>query len=326
MSNPTAGDVHINTPLTNFGQKYIQSENNFIALRAMPSLSVTKQSDLYYEFNRGDFLRDQAEERADGTESAGSGFRLGNDTYFAKVYAFHKDVTDRQRANADVQVNLDQSAAIWVAGKMVMKREVLFNTNFIGTGKWSTDYTPAAADRWNIGTSDPVIQMRLAKRTVQARTGYIPNKLVVSRDAYDALLDNDAVLSRIIGGATTNVPAQVQKQLLTQLFELEEILIQDAVINSAAADISDPDVKSIDFLSKGSALLYYAPNTLTMDEPTAGAQFNWTGFMGATPSGFRTLKFRMSASLQKDRIEGEMAFDQKITGPDLGYFFNQVLG
>ena len=326
MSNPTAGDVHVNTPLTNFGQRYLQSAANFIAMKAMPNLPVAKQSDQYYEFNRGDFLRDEAEERADNAESAGSGFRLSTDTYFAKVYAYHKDVTDRQRANADAQVKLDYSAAIWVAGKMVMKRETLFHSAYMATGKWTTDYTPAAGDRWNASTSDPVVQMRTAKRTIQGLTGYIPNKLVISRDAYDALLDNDAVLSRIIGGATKDVPAQVQKQLLTQLFELEEILIQDAVINTAAANIATPAAKSIGFLSSGRALLYYAPDSVTLDEPTAGCQFSWTGYLGSTPSGFRTKKFRMPESVQADRIEGEMSFDLKLTGPDLGYYFDAVLG
>jgi hypothetical protein len=114
------------------------------------------------------------------------------------------------------------------------------------------------------------------------------------------------------------------KQLLTQLFELEEIFIQDAVINTAAKDLSDPDVNTTAFLSTAQALLYYAPATLSLDEPTAGAQFSWTGYLGATPSGFRTLKIR-APLIQSDRIEGEMAFDQKITGADLGYMFNSVL-
>lgn len=325
MSNPTASDVHVNTPLTNFGQRYIQSATAFIAMRAMPNLPVGKQSDLYYEFNRGDFLRDEAEERADDAESVGSGFRLGTNTYFAKVYAIHKNVTDRQRANADVQVNLDNAATIYVASKMLIKRETLFNGIYMGAGKWTTEITPAAGDKWDASTSDPVVQVRLAKRTIQGLTGYIPNKMIIARDAYDALIDNDAILSRITGGATTDVPAMVLKTLLTQLFELEEILIQDAVINTAKADISDPTAADIQFLSTGQALLYYAPNSLTLDEPTAGAQFSWTGYTGATPSGFRASKFRMPASVKTDRIEGEMAFDQKITGPDLGYMFLSVL-
>lgn len=325
MSNPTAGDVHVNTPLTNFGQMYIQSASSFIAMRAMPNLPVSKQSDLYYEFNRGDFLRDQAEERADGAESAGSGFRLSTSNYFAKVYAFHKDITDRQRANADPQVRLENSATIWVSQKMLIKRETLFNTSYMGAGKWTTDKTPDAGDLWDASTSDPVVQVRLAKRTVQESTGYIPNKMIIARDAYDALLDNDAILSRINGGATTDLPAMVMKVLLTQLFELQEIFIQDAVVNTAVADISDPTVESTAFLSSAQALVYYAPDSLTLDEPTAGAQFSWTGFVGATPAGFRTKKFRLPEAVAAERIEGEMAFDQKITGIDLGYMFNDVL-
>ncbi len=324
MSNPTAGDVHVSVPLTNFGQRYIQSAANFIAMRAMPNLPVAKQADQYYEFNRGDFLRDEAEERADGTESAGSGFRLSTDTYFAKVYAFHKDVTDRQRANADAQVKLDNSATIWVASKMLIKRETLFNAKFMVGGSWTTTLDVTAGNGAWTAAGDPILDIREQKRIVQGITGYIPNKLIIARDAWDALLDNDAILSRIVGGATKEAPAFVQRALIAQLLELDEIFIQDAVINTAAADISDPDAKAIAFLSSDQALLYYAPNSLTLDEPTAGAQFSWTGYLGATPSGFRTSKFRMTA-IQSDRIEGEMAFDLKVTGPDLGVFFNNII-
>ena len=68
VTNPTAGDVHVNTPLTNFSEKWLQDQVAFIGLNAMPNLPVAKQSELYYEFSREDFFRDEAQERADGTE------------------------------------------------------------------------------------------------------------------------------------------------------------------------------------------------------------------------------------------------------------------
>ena len=223
VTNPTAGDVHVNTPLTNFGQKYLLNASQFIASRAMPNMPVSKQSDLYYEFNKADFLRDEATARADGTESAGGGFRLSTSPYYANVYAFHKDVTDRQRANQDNQVRLDQSATQWVTQKLLIRREILFQESYFTPGLWETDITPAAGDKWDTATGDPIAQIRLGKRTVQGTTGFRPNKLIIGRSAYDGLLDNDAILARITGGATTTVPALVMKQKLTELLELDEI-------------------------------------------------------------------------------------------------------
>lgn len=325
VTNPVAGDVHVNTPLTNFSQKYLQNAAAFVALTAMPNAPVTKQSDLYYEFDRDDFYRDEAEERADGTETQGSGFNLSTQPYFAKVYGFHKDVTDRQRANADTQVALDESATQFVMHKLMIKRERAFAQRFFGTGVWGTDLTGVAGapaggqfQKWSVATSDPIADIRLGARTIQQGTGYRPNRLLLGRESWDTLMDNDAILARITGGANTTLPAMVMRQLLSQLFEVEQIHVFDGVFTSTLEGVA-PQVRS--FIGGDNALLYYAPTTVSLNEPTAGVQFSWTGYTGATPNGQRIKRFRME-NLSSDRIEGEMAFDYKVTGAQLGYFFS----
>lgn len=317
VTNPTAGDVHVNTPLTNFSQKYLQGLDNFVALRAFPNAPVQKQSDLYYEFDRDDFLRDEAEERADGAESAGGGFSVSTNPYFAHVYAFHKDVTDRQRTNADSQVQLDNSATQYVAHKLAIRRERLWQDTFFKTGVWTTD---DATKDWSDAASDPIVDIRAAKQAIQKETGMRPNKMVIGRTAWDTLLDNDSVLSRIVGGATAGQPAIVLRGLLAALFELEEILVMEGIFTSS---VKGAAATTRAFIGGDDALLYYAPNTLGLEEPTAGAQFSWTGLLGNTESGTRIKRFRMEAN-EADRVEGQMAFDYKVTGADLGYFFSAV--
>src|SRR3989304_4511490 len=95
-TNPQAGDVHVNRPLTNFGMKFIQDANAFVASRAMPNLPVSFQSDLYYQYDIGDWNRRPGNGliRADGTESAGAQFKITTASYAALVRALHKDVSD----------------------------------------------------------------------------------------------------------------------------------------------------------------------------------------------------------------------------------------
>jgi hypothetical protein len=328
VTNPTAGDVHVNVPLTNFSQKFLQSADAFVGLRAFPNSPVAKQSDLYYVFDRSDFFRDEAKERADGTESAGGSFNLSTDPYFAKVYAFHKDVTDRQRANQDSQVQLDQSATQYITHKLLIRRERLFASTFFVPNIWFNGGTSASAGQnvnWSDSASDPISDIRTAIRGVHSRTGIRPNKMLIGRTGYDTLLDNDAVLARITGGATTSVPAMVMRQLLAALFELEEIFVMDSVYNSGAEGTGATlnQNENTTFIGADSALVYYAPNGLSLEEPTAGAQFSWTGLLGNTQNGMRIKRFRME-ELEADRVEAQMAFDYKVTAPELGHLFITV--
>lgn len=318
VTSPTAGDVHVNTPLTNFAQKYLQSQDMFIGGRAMPNHPVAKQSDLYYTFSRADFFRDEAQERADGTESAGSGFTLSTDPYFARVYAFHKDVTDRQRANQDSVIRLDNSATQFVTQKLLIRRDVLFQTEFFATTIWADDVTPGTL--WDAAGGTPIEDVRLGIRTVHSGTGMRPNKMIIGRTAWDSLLDSDDILSRITGGSTAGMPAKVQRELVASLFEIDQIFIWDGVVNSAQQGATE----STGFIgTSNDCLIYYAPDSLGVDEPTAGTMFSWTGFMGATENGMRIKRFR-EERLESDRIEGQMAFDFKVVASELGYFLSGV--
>lgn len=89
--NPTAGDVHVNAPLTNISIAYMQKAEMFIADKVFPMVPVQKQSDRYFVYPKGAWFRSEAKERAPGTESAGSGFEIDNTpTYYCKVTAIHK--------------------------------------------------------------------------------------------------------------------------------------------------------------------------------------------------------------------------------------------
>lgn len=311
-TSPNPGDIHINTPLTNFSQKYLLDQNMFIAGRAFPLASVMKQSDLYYVFNREDFFRDEAEERANGTQSAGGGFTVSNDSYFTRRYDFHKDITETDRANADSQIQLEQSSAQYVTHKMLIKRERLFAASYFDN---PAVWTSTANTDWT-GVADPVDDVMDAKTVVQGLTGYRPNKGIATRSAWDTLMKNDALLARISGGSNNNIPAQMKMELIMGWFELDQILILDGIYNTAL----EGSPMSNAFIGGDNFLLYYAPNAVGLNEPTAGVHFAWTGLLGNTPNGIRIK--RIDAPLEEaTRIEGSIAVDYKLTGPDLGYMF-----
>ncbi len=327
MTRPTAGDVHVNAPLTNMSVAYLQDQSNFIADRAFPNLPVAKQSDRYYVYDRADFNRDEMTQRAPGTESAGGGYDVDNTpTYFCPVYAYHKDIADQIRANEDTVLNSDRDAMQFVTHKALIKREREFARAALSTGIWGTEElgvtaAPGAGEFlvWNDPNSTPIEQIRTAKRAVLEQTGFEPNKFILGKSCFDALVDHPDIIERIKFGQTPGNPALANASTLAQIFEVQELLVCKAIVNTAQQGIAEAS----SFISGSNALLaFVAPNPGLMI-PSAGYTFSWNGFIGATGMGHRIKKFRLEREAS-DRVEVEMAFQHKVVGADLGYFFQDA--
>ena len=319
---PSRGDVHINQPLTALSIAFMQSAADFVADRVFPNIPVTKQSDAYYIFDRADFNRDEAQERAPGTESAGGSYGVSDETYYARVYSIHKDIPDQIRANADSVFSLDSEAAQYVTHKGLIRREKAFVDTFFKTGVWGTERAGVASSatgtqfiRWDESASDPILDIREGKTTVKEKTGFMPNVLTVSRSVYDSLIDNEDIVARLDRGQTDG-PAMVTRDALAALFELDEVLIMDSVENTAAKGLAEASR----FIGGKHALLSYRPNTPGLLTPSAGYTFSWTGLLGSTTAGMRIRTFRMD-HLDSDRVEMDQAFAHKRVAAELGYFF-----
>jgi hypothetical protein len=325
---PTPGDVHVNAPLTNISVAFIQSAADFVASRVFPNIPVSKQSDRYYTYNRGDFNRDEMELRAPGTESAGSGYSLDNTpTYFADRYSVHKDIPDEVRANADAALNPDREATVFVTTKALIKREKLFVGRYFKSGVWGTDIagvaaTPGAGEvlRWSDGNSDPIKHVRDAKRTIRQSTGFEPNKLVLGRAVYDALMDHPDIIDRVKYGQTAGAPAKGSLNALSTLFEIEEILVMNSIENTA----KEGQTAAHSFIGGKHAMLCHSAGSPGLMTPTAGYTFSWTGLMGNGIEGNRIRQFRLERE-GVDRVEIDMCFDLKVVAPELGYFFNGIV-
>jgi Phage major capsid protein E len=321
--NPTPGDVHVNAPLTNMSLAYVQGNDAFVADRVFPNIPVAKQSDLYWTYDRGHFWRDSMQLRAPATESKGFEYTVDSTpNYFCRVNALHHDIPDEVRANADSPLNPDRETTLLVTQLAMVKREKDWVAKYLTglTGTWTNAITGAASTQWDNGASDPIAAVRLGKRTIAQLAGIDPNTFVMGRAVYDALLDHPDIVDRIKYGQTPGSPALTNSQILAQIFGLDRVLVSNAVENVSAEGITN----SFSFIAgKHALLLYAAPNPGLMT-PSAGYTFSWTGFYGATSMGWRIKRFRME-HLNSDRIEIDMAYDQKLVSADLGYQFISIV-
>ena len=327
--NPTPSDVHVNRPLTNISVGYVQDQTRFVTAQIFPNIPVQKKSDQISTWSRDDWNRDEMRERAPATESAGGGWRIGTpDAYLAIVYAFHKDIDDQVRSNADSAATLDEEATRYVTLKGLIRRERLWISKFFKSGVWGKNYTGVASApttgqtlQWNDAASDPVQVLRRLRTDVGELTGgFEPNTLVLGRRAWDALYDHPDIIDRIKYGGSPNAPAVVARNAIAALLEIDRIFVLNAVENTAAEGLAG--VHS--FMAGSHALFcHVAPNPGLMT-PSAGYTFSWNGYLGAADDGQRISSFRMD-NIRSDRVEIEMAFDQKVIGADLGVFLQDIV-
>ena len=323
---PKMQDAHIDRAMTNISVAYLQDASAFIADKVFPIVPVRRQSDVFYVYNKGDFMRDEAQVRGAGTESAGGDYGVAaSDPYHCRKHAVHYDVTEEERANYDEPLNADTDATEFVSQKMLIRREMEWASKFFKTGVWGTEITgtdsnPSSgqAIKWNLATSNPILDITNAAVQMASETGYRPNTLVLSPFAFNALKNHEDILDRI----KYTQKGIVTTDLLATLFEVQHVYVAWSVVNSAAKGATD----SVSFIMGKHALLCYANPSPALRKPSAGYIFAGTGLEGAGAYGNRIVRLPMDVlGLGTERIEGEIAFDAKKICGDLGVFFKDIV-
>lgn len=319
---PTLEEVHINKPLTNISVAYIQDRSEYIANEVFPEVGVQKASDKYFTYDKNDWFRDEAQRRAPATESAGGGYNLSDDTYSCVVYAFHKDIDSQTEANYDEPLDADRDATEFVSQRLLLKRDKLFIDDFLTTSVWDTDLQGGDGvndfEEWNdYANSDPIGVITAQRRAVKKTTGLKPNRLLIGGEVWDELKDHSDILDRI---KYTREAIDINPALVARAFDLDKIVIAEGI----EATNTEGGTAAYDHLVGKKALLYYVPSRPTILQPAAGYTFSWTGYEGSNAFGITMDRFYMRA-IKSRRIEGEMAFDIKQVGSDLGVYLYDVV-
>jgi len=324
MPQPSINSVHVDAILTNISVAYLQNQDNFIADKVFPVIPVDKKSDKFFTYTKNDWFRDEAQRRAGGTESAGGGYGLSTDSYSADVFAFHKDVDDQTLYNADAPLNPLREATEFVTRRLALRKEIQWNSDFFAGGIWGNDYdgvsgAPSTNEvkQWSdYAASDPIDDIEDAKAGILSTTGMEANTLVLGYDVFRTLKNHPDIVDRIKYTSSQTVTAD----MLAAMFDVPRVIISKAV----KATNNEGATAAYSFTSGKKALLCHVAPTPGLLTPSAGYSFSWTGVSGGLGATIGTSQFRME-SLKADRIEAEMAFDNKVIASDLGWFWDSIV-
>lgn len=318
MPQPTGSDSHIDVPLTGISVAYAQEQTRFIASRVFPVVPVDKPSNKYYIFDKNAWLTDDAQRRAPATESAGSGYTLSTTSYNCDVWAIHKDVDDQTLANSDTPLRPMENASRFVTTKMLLRQEVQWVADNFKTTVWGTDKVGATDfTRWNdYGSSDPITDIEAGKEEILSTTGFMPNKLILGYQVFRQLKHHPDVVDRMKYTSSSTIT----EAMLAAMFGVDEVLVASAI----KATNNEGGTAATAFTHGKNALLCYAAPAPGLEVPSAGYTFSWTGVSQGLGTAIGIDRFYLP-HLRSTRVEGQIAFDNKIVGTDLGYFFSTAV-
>jgi hypothetical protein len=322
MALLTPSSVHIDQPLTNLTLAYVQSQENFIADKVFPTVGVTKQSDKYYIYDRASMNRSgDVKKLAPRTEVDRIGLALSNSSYYADVYGLGMDFDEQTLANEDAALEIRAAGAQTLVNRILIDREEKFASTFFAAGVWTGQSTPA--NLWSDYTnSTPITDVTTARRAMQLTSGgYKPNTMVVGKEVRDILINHPDILARLNGGATVSNTALVTNAKLAEIFEVENFFVMEAVKNSGAEGLAESNA----FIGGKHALLTHTPSSAGLMTPAAGLTFAWNSISGVNNLGVSIESFSDDALKRMqvaEHIQAKLAYDMKVVGADLGYFFN----
>ena len=325
MALLTPSSVHLDAPLSNLTLAYVQEQTNFIADKVFPTVGVQRQSNKFYTYDRDNMNRSgDVQKLAPRTEVNRIGMTLSNSSYFADVYGLGMDFDEQTLANEDAMLEIRSAGATTLVNRLLIHREEQFASTFFAASVWSSQSTPS--NLWSDYTnSTPIADVTAARRTMQLKSGgFKPNTMVVGKEVRDTLINHPDILARLNGGATVSNTALITNAKLAEIFEVENFYVMEAVKNGAAEGLAE----SNSFIGGKHALLVHTPRTAGMMTPAAGLTFAWNNVPGTSNLGVTVESFSDDALRRMqvaEHIQVKMAYDMKVVGADLGYFFNSVI-
>jgi hypothetical protein len=333
--DPLGNSVTVSEPLLIIQNGYIQrtlAADYYIADKVFQRIPTTKRRGSYYTWDAGDWLRSEAQERAPMTPSEGGGFRTAaGPEFYCRVYAIHT-LLDTQTEAELIESGISDPRATktrWVTRMLLLKRELLFADTYFTDSAWN--FTRAGVDAAPTGTeflrfdeddSDPIGVFGDAIEDMAAATQLEPNVAIIPRRVKRRLLNNPQIIDRMKAIAPkTGVPVATDA-LLSEVLEIPTILTPKAYYNAAAEGLT----KNMLPIYGNHILLVHRSGVEDVEEPTAGVILPWTGYMDGD-AGFdgNTVYEIEDPHTKSVKIEGEMAFDMRVTSADLGFFLSDVI-
>ncbi len=320
MAQPDVKSLITRGPLPNVSIAYHNTD--YIGDRVYPIIDKVSARAQIAKYYKGDFYRNEARVRAPGDQASRGGFRMEMVDINTVEIAKAREVNDE-----DVRDALDMGAppiqpasdGVEWASQMVDLRKEIDIAASIFAGTWSgVSGGEDAEGLWApSGSNTFIVDVNSKIEYIRINTGFKPNVLMIDGTTMNGLLMEATLIDRI----KYVEKSIISTNLIAALFQLDEVLIGDAIKNTALEKSDEDSFTGANIweknAGKGSAFLYYRPKRPGLKTVSAGYQARRAYKNGKAR--------RVSTWRDESRHQSmyEVAEDTGIvqTGSDLGYLW-----
>lgn len=327
------GYIKPHTALTNMAMSFYQNAANYFAKSLFPTCPVQLSSDNYYIFDKEDLLRDNWQRKPESGTVTPAIFSEHTESYACNVDQMRMSInmirqTDVQRRQGPSTANTKQQRTKAIAEQRNIHQDKQFANSFFKAGVWGNEVTGVAGSastgqfiKFSDDNSEPIKIIDKYRTQVLQETGRELNRLGVGINVFNALKEHPGILERIKYGGTTANPAQVTERVLAELFGVEKFVVLKSIHNNARLG----EAANMQFIGDPNAMLFtHAPNTPSLEEPSAGYIFTWD--MLGNGQYMPIMSYPdPDPGKHVEWVEGLMATDMKKTCDDLAVFFKDAV-
>ena len=319
-AGPYTGEVHVNRPRTREAVYFMANNDIFKADQICTNIRSMSKSDLIGKSDIEAWRDSSLTPWSGVTQPKTIDHEEETIEFNCQLYAKGKVVNKVVQANHDGWNNQMMIAPRQVAQLMLLMKEKIFANVAFTASNWGTnvlDLAGSGQTQWD-GDTDPV---RIADAAVdQIGSTNIRGSViaVAGRKAYRTLKNNEFMLTRMgfSGGVTPENQARVTPSLIAQAFDIDDFIVMNAADNDG-------------YIADNHILFMRSPRALTIDEPTAMAQFTWNRFTGPfggrVTDGIALFTYpHPERPMYATQVDGIAAFQYLVLASELGYLIQNV--
>lgn len=318
---PEMSNVRFSPVLTNLSLAY--RNQNFIADQIFPIVPRDTDTGIFYAAGREMFVR-ESDVRGIRDRANAVDHDYRQLTYSAIEHSLLEELPAKVIRQAETSgtaavLQIKRDANNIVNQKLALGREVDIATQLRDTTKYAAgnSTTLSGTAQWSdYVNSDPVTAIDGFAEVVRGKIGLPPNLMILPRAVFKKLRSHPKVKTEATG-------ADAQRATLNNmldLFEVDRILVPDAIQNTAAADTSDTFTAG-DIWGKDVMLLRVADS--------AGLNQLSFGYLFRIRYPNTNLLAEVRTWDELDRrlsvVEGNFTEDRKIAVPEAGYLIKNAI-
>jgi hypothetical protein len=305
-----SGNVHVDQVLTNISIEWPRNQN-FVGPVLFPQVTVKKQSDKYFIYDREMWKVEPYDTRGPGgVANEIPGRKMSLDTYYANEHALQHAVPDEVRENSDAPLTPDRDATELVTGRILLGREKAMKDMITNPANYHANnkVTLLAADQWSNyagATSDPIVVIKTAIRALHSvlfeegsLVAVIPWLVMSWLEDHPDLIDRIKYSER---GVLTN-------ELIATLLGLQRVVVPGIGYSTGGMGV-DVSSANITYLWGKDVIIAYVPQRAGLRQMSTAYEFVWA--IGNQPQIVDRWREEPRVS---DLVRVRRRYDLKLTG------------